>query len=283
MYTTTRPRVAFDSLGHGETDLLYLPGWCANRTVFRPLLPLAARAHRALALDWRGHGDSDAPSADFGEADLVEDALAVIAAADADRVIPVALAHSGWVAIELRRRLGADRVPGLVLLDWMPLGAPAPFFVALEGLQDPTQWQSVRAGLFEMWTTGLDIPALDAHIAEMGHYGAAMWARAGREIATSFGAYGTPLAAIDALGGHCPTLHVYAQPADEEFFVAQQQFAAEHPWFHVARLAARSHFPMFELPEALQAAIDDFVATVCNATSRPRVGQGLRACTNLAP
>ena len=262
MYTDTTPKIAFDDLGEGDVTLLHLSGWCANRTVFRPLLPLAAASHRAIALDWRGHGASATPEGDFGEAELVADAISVIEFAGAERVVPVALAHSGWVAIELRRRLGPERVPGIVLLDWMPLGAPAPFFGALEGLQDEQRWKETRAGLFSMWTTGLDLPALDAHIAEMGEYGEDMWSRAGREIARSFAAYGTPVAALDALAPRCPTLHVYAQPADEAFLRAQREYAAGHPWFRVSQLDARSHFPMFEVPEQLQLAVDEFVATL---------------------
>jgi hypothetical protein len=41
----------------------------------------------------------------------------VIEASQAQHVVPVALSHAGWVAIELRRRLGA-LIPKLVLLDW---------------------------------------------------------------------------------------------------------------------------------------------------------------------
>jgi hypothetical protein len=38
---------------------------------------------------------------DFGLPDLVEDALAVVVASGAPTVVPVAVSHAGWVAIEL--------------------------------------------------------------------------------------------------------------------------------------------------------------------------------------
>jgi len=50
--------------------------------------------------------------------------------------VPLAISHSGWVAIELRRRLGS-RMPVVVLLDWLVLEPPAPFLDALAALQDP--------------------------------------------------------------------------------------------------------------------------------------------------
>ena len=44
-----------------------------------------------LVPDWRGHGESAEPRGDFGSAQLVEDALAVIRASGAQQIVPVAL------------------------------------------------------------------------------------------------------------------------------------------------------------------------------------------------
>ena len=102
-----------NSAGGTEPALLLLPGWCTNRSVFRPLAEELAKKRRTLVLDWAGHGESDAASGDFGEQQLVAQALGVIEASKVGRVIPVTISHAGWVALELRRRLG-ERVPGLV-------------------------------------------------------------------------------------------------------------------------------------------------------------------------
>ncbi len=42
MKTETAVPVAFDDVGEGEPALLMLPGWCSNRTAFRPLLAPAS-------------------------------------------------------------------------------------------------------------------------------------------------------------------------------------------------------------------------------------------------
>jgi pimeloyl-ACP methyl ester carboxylesterase len=235
-----------------------MPGWCGPRDVFRPLYPHLQR--RALAVDWRGHGGSDPAPGDFGIAELTEDALAVITAAKVDRVIPVGLSHAGWVAIELRKRLGADRVPGVALIDWMVLGGPPPFFDALQGLQRPETWSAVRERLFGMWTTGVDNAAVRSYVGKMGEHGFDMWARAGREIAKAFAAAPVPLELLKALG--CPTLHAYAQPADPAFFAAQQEYARANPWFRVQRVSAASHFPMFETPVEMAAELESFARTI---------------------
>jgi pimeloyl-ACP methyl ester carboxylesterase len=258
--TTTTHEIAYSDTGVGDPALLCLPGWCGGREVFAPLLASAAHTRRALSVDWPGHGASPQAGGDFGSADLVQDTLALVAELGLERVVPVALSHAGWIALELRRALGAERVPAVVLMDWMPLGTPPGFLDALGALQDPAAWSQVRAQLFSMWGAGVDSPSVHDYIATMGEYGYDMWSRAGREIARSFDAQPVPLAAFAALPEKCPTLHVYAQPRDEGYLAVQEGFAAEHHWFQVRRLDATSHFPCLEVPDEIATAIDEFLA-----------------------
>jgi pimeloyl-ACP methyl ester carboxylesterase len=252
-------RISYDDLGRGEPALLMLPGWCANRTGLKFLASLASASRRTLALDWRGHGESGATTTDFGVRDLVTDALAVIEASGAASIIPVAVSHSGWVALELRRRLGS-RLPKLVLLDWIILEAPAPFVGVLKALQDPVQWQPARQQLFSVWLEGIDHPEVIRFVREeMAAYDFAMWSRAAREILAAYTQSGSPLKALAQLSPPVPTLHLYGPPADPEYLAAQQAFAAKHPWFQVRRLPARSHFPTLEVPELVAAEIEHFV------------------------
>ncbi|MCL6505968.1 MAG: alpha/beta hydrolase [Bryobacteraceae bacterium] len=78
-----------------------------------------------LALDWRGHGQSEKPAGDFGTADLADDAMAVIEASRAEQVVPVALSHAGWVAIRTgrigRRRFRQPRKRAPAAGPWQPL------------------------------------------------------------------------------------------------------------------------------------------------------------------
>jgi pimeloyl-ACP methyl ester carboxylesterase len=258
--TATASAGSLDDLGTGEPALLLVPGWCGDRTVFETLAGDLAVGRRTLVTDLRGQGGRAGESADFDSAAQVDDLVATLDARGADCVVPVALSHAGWFAIELRRRLGPHRVPGLVLLDWMPLGTPPGFADALAGLQDPAHWEEVRAGLTTMWTTGVDDPAIHDYVTGMAAYGFEHWSRAGREISLGF-AEGSPVAALAALGG-CPTLHLYAQPADPAYLALQQEFAALHPWFRVRRLDAVSHFPMLEVPGTMAREIEEFACSL---------------------
>lgn len=252
--------ISYDDLGHGEPALLMMPGWCGSRQVFNQLAEECSRYRRTLVLDWRGHGDSDNPVNDFGANELVEDALAVIEASGANQIIPVTLSHAGFVAIELRRRL-MERIPKLVLLDWIVLDPPPPFLGALQGLQSPTDWRQTRDALFGMWLHGLEIPALTSYVHDdMGSFDGSMWARAGREISAAYAAAGNPLAELARLDTPLPVLHMYAQPEDPGYLAAQQSLSAAYPWFHVQKLQASSHFPMLEIPKDMAALIEQFVS-----------------------
>lgn len=254
-------RIDYSDTGRGDPALLLMPGWCSTRKAFGSLIDLCAKHRRVLGVDWRGHGRSGIPAADFGESGLVEDALAVIQASGAQNIVPVALAHSGWVAIELRRRLG-NRVAKIVLVDWLVLDAPAPFLASLHGLQDRLHWEETRNRLFSTWLQGVGNDAVKNFVQyEMGIFGFEMWSRAGREIAASYQKHGSPLAALENLDPPVPTVHIYAQPADPVYWQAQQSFAAEHPWFNAVRVNAISHFPMLEEPEEMAQAIEEFVSS----------------------
>ena len=253
-------RIRYDDMGQGEPTFLFIPGWCTRRAVFRKLvLPCAAR-HRALVVDLPGHGESEMPGPDFDNATVVEHLRAVIEASGARQVVPVALSHSGWWALELRRQLG-PRVPKLVLLDWLVLDPPPPFLQVVRALQTP-RWQQARDGLFALWLRDVDSQDVIRFVREdMGSFGQDMWHRGGREIGTMYARYGSPLQALAALSPPVPTLHLYAQPEDSGWLTAQRSFASSHPWFHVQKLPARSHFPLLELPEEMAARIDRFLSS----------------------
>lgn len=256
--TDTSPRIAFEDRGHGEPALLLLTGWCSSRQRWAEAAPLLAGHHRVVSFEWRGHGDSDPAPADFGNEEMVADALAVVEAAGLGSFVPCAASHSGWVAIELRRRLG-ERVPALVHLDWMVTEPPPPYMAVIEQLTSPQEWPQARDTLFEIWRGGVSTPSVDRAFEAMAAHGGEMWMRSGREIGDAYRRHGSPLAAWSALDPQLPVLHAYGQPSAPEYLELQERFAAEHPWFRVTKLPASSHFAMLEAPAAVDAAIVDFL------------------------
>jgi pimeloyl-ACP methyl ester carboxylesterase len=252
--------IRYEDQGAGEPALLFLPDFCTTRAFFGPLVERLRRSYHTLAMDLRGHGASDRPMGDFGQAEIVGDALAVIEASSACMVVPVAMSHAGWFALELRRRLG-ERIPALVVLDWM-VGEPPPAFIdALGALQREDDWQKTRDALVASWTDDARDPAIGRLVRSVvGSFDAAMWARASRVIAAAYAREHTPLDAFARLDPPVSLLHLYSQPDDPGYLAMQRSFATRNPWYYVERLDGRSHFPSLEMPERTGELIERFVA-----------------------
>ena len=265
-------RIYYDDRDTGEPVILCLPGWCVHHTIFAPLAERLSTDHRVLAVDWRGHGQSEASDGDFGYAEMVADVLAVIQDSGAHSVVTIAQAHGGWVAIELRRRLG-ERVPKMIFTSWNPFmtggnSLAPPSLREVSALQTPTMWQAFQDKsrwsevVEQVVTTWVgDAPeSVAKHIwNDTAKYGFEMWSRGGREISAIFAREGDPLQALSTFSPPVPVLHVYAQPRVPEFLSAQESVARDHPWFHVRRLEAVSHFPMLEVPDETADVIREFI------------------------
>jgi pimeloyl-ACP methyl ester carboxylesterase len=229
-------KIAYDEVGQGQPAVFFLPGWCAPRWVFQPLLPLMSRHRRILTIDWPGHGESDSSAGDFGLQALADDAAAVLDAARAKvegthpRPRPAGMVRAGRTSAVSR-------------------GA--------EGHASPDQWRQVVQAIFDHWLLGATNPELVRFVREgMGAFDFPMWARAAREISVAFDRDPVPLEALGRL--NVPALHLYSQPQDEAYLNAQLDFSRVHPWFAVQRLQATSHFPMFEVPTEIVQAIVRF-------------------------
>jgi pimeloyl-ACP methyl ester carboxylesterase len=249
--------IAYDDAGSSDTALLCMPGWCIERSVFAPLVGRAGPRRRVLALDWRGHGDSPKPAGDFGGAELLDDALAVIEASGASRVMPVAQAHASWIALELARRLG-ERVPAIVATSSMMFAPPPPFAGMLAGLQDAERFAATRDRLVGMWLEGGPNDVVTTIKGMTERYGLEMWSRGAREIASSFASHETFTSAASRLSPVRPVLHLFAQPRAPEYLAAHEAFARDHAWFRFKRLDGATHFPTLEAPDAVLEAIDAF-------------------------
>jgi pimeloyl-ACP methyl ester carboxylesterase len=257
-------RIYYDDRGEGEPALLCLPGFCNEHTIFAPFAERLSADHRVLAMDWRGHGDSQASDGDFGFAEMAADALAVIEDSGAHSIIPIAQGQAPWVAIELRRQLG-ERVPKMVAISWPAIttrGNPlAPrFLAAMESVQDEARWRETAEKVVMMFVSSAPAP-VETQIRNqmlMSH-GYEMWSRAGREISAMFAQEGYQLQALSKLSPPVPVLHVYAEPPAPEYLSTQESFARDHPWFHVRRLEAASQFPALEVPDETAAVIREFI------------------------
>jgi pimeloyl-ACP methyl ester carboxylesterase len=250
--------IEYDDRGSGEPALLFLTGWCSSKERWDKVAEIESVRRRVLSFDWRGHGGSDDSPGDFGVEEMVEDALAVVEASGVETFVPCAASHSGWVALELRRRLG-EQVTRLFHADWM-LAVPSERYMEVIRQLDSDEWPQARDTLFTIWAAGVDTPEIRRVLGVMNEHGEEMWRRSGREIGASYARGGSPFEAFSALEPSVRVRHVYGQPQDPAYFELQRGYAAEHDWFSVEKLDATTHFAMIEAAPEVADAIEGFVA-----------------------
>ena len=113
----------------GTPTVLLLPTWqVANAEHWKAQVPVLARRHRVITIDGLGTGRSDRPtvSSAYSDDKVVEDAIAVLDAEGAARVIAIGVSCGGALAAQL----GAahpDRVHGIVMIaPAMDISPPLP-------------------------------------------------------------------------------------------------------------------------------------------------------------
>ena len=91
-------RLAYSLCGQGA-EVVFLHGWMCNRSFWqRQCLELAGRNFRCLAVDFRGHGDSEAPSGGYSVEQLADDVGAVMATLEIGPAVIVGHSMGGMVA-----------------------------------------------------------------------------------------------------------------------------------------------------------------------------------------
>jgi len=111
--------LAYDAAGDGDPPLLFIHGWCCNRSFFAPQFEHFSTAHRVVTIDLPGHGES---------APLVECTIEALAAQVAARAQSLGLGPSvvvghslgAMIALALTQE-APDLVRAVVMVDPPPL------------------------------------------------------------------------------------------------------------------------------------------------------------------
>ena len=160
---TNHGDIDYQDIGTGDTTLFLMPGWCQPKTVFNDFSELAAVFFRVVIIDWRGHGKSSTDGQDFDGTDLLTEALTLIEHLGLTRIVPVSIAHTSWIAVDLVESL-KERVPAVIFLDWI-MNQPAPeFFTSIREMQHEDRWQNARDHLYEFWLAESDSPIMVHHL-----------------------------------------------------------------------------------------------------------------------
>lgn len=243
-----RLRLYYERAGSGEPELLFVPGWCCDRTAFRPQFEHFARAHAVTALDLRGCGQSARPEDGYEIPDLADDLARFCAEVGIDK--PVVVGHSlgGMIGVDLAAR--HPTVPrALVLVDPGPIDPVKRFEAFAEQLAGPTGEEVRRVYVQEM----------GARDEELARWITDMMCAVPLPIATAV------IRGVNAWNGVgalalCAVPTLLLRPGLDAAPDAVRLRAIK-PDLEVGITVGAGHFHQLEVPEQVNAMIERFLAT----------------------
>ena len=157
--------------------LMLLHGYSDSSLSFGRIMPLLPSEQRVIAVDLRGHGDSDKPADGYRMSDLADDVIEMMDRLHIASAVVVGHSMGSFVAQALIER-APRRVSSLVLVGSAATAANAvvaDLRAAVESLTDPIDPEFVRA--FQYSTVAQPVPEafMDAAIVNSRRMPAAVW------------------------------------------------------------------------------------------------------------
>ena len=108
--------IAYEVRGEGEPVLVFIHGWCCDRSYWSEQLHHFAEKYKVVAIDLAGHGESGLNRKEWTIEAFGKDVVAVVNKLNLDQVVLVGHSMGGPVILEAARRM-PQRVIGLVGVD----------------------------------------------------------------------------------------------------------------------------------------------------------------------
>jgi pimeloyl-ACP methyl ester carboxylesterase len=235
--------IAYDVRGGGETALLFIHGWCGDRSFWTGQLDAFADRYHVVSLDLGGHGASGKDRATWSADAMAGDVEAVVRALDLKRVILVGHSMGGPVSLLAAKRM-PDRVAAVVGVDTL-------HNVEFKWPEEQTKqflamFDADFEGTTRMFMKGM-LPA-DADPA-LAKYIMDKVLGADRKMATGVMKALTAFDAKAALAGaKVPVRCINAAPGVQFAMPTAVDVNRKHGDFDVVLMEGVGHFPMLEKP-----------------------------------
>jgi pimeloyl-ACP methyl ester carboxylesterase len=138
--------LTYEEAGEGEPPVLLVHGWCCDHSYFAPQFGhLARRGHR-VAVDLRGHGQSDKPHQHYAMQVFADDLAWMCERLELAKPVVAGPSMGGIVAFDLAARY-PELTSAVVMLDAsvvLPSGVWAAITSFLEELRGPDYQEVLR-------------------------------------------------------------------------------------------------------------------------------------------
>jgi pimeloyl-ACP methyl ester carboxylesterase len=243
--------LAYEEAGRGDPPLVFIHGGFADHTHFTPQFDYFKRNHRVLAMDLRGHGESDKPQQDYTMTAYADDIHWLCQQVGIKKPIVIGHSMGGLIALETAARY-PDYPAGIVVMD-TPIAPPAPFVEGLRqfagALRTPMHREAVVQFLNQFIGFG-DDPGRRSEVMN-GMLGFAQ--HVGASSLESYVSYDTIAAAAAC---KVPILYIGAGFG----FADLARFKELTPQLMVAQTVGSGHYNQLEVPDQVNAMIERFIA-----------------------
>jgi len=151
--------LAFEEAGSGEPPMLLVHGWTSDRLCFAPQMRYFSSAHRVVAVDLRGHGESDQPHGAYSPDVFVEDLSWLCDRLGIRNGVLVGHSMGGNIVLELGAQR-PDLAAAVILLD-APVFPSAGLTEAMKGIA-PAFRGAGYAEAARRFVAGVFLPTDDA-------------------------------------------------------------------------------------------------------------------------
>lgn len=242
--------LGYEEAGRGDPPVLLVHGVACHRGFWEPQLGRFAQAHRVVAVDLRGHGESDAPQQGYTMAGFAEDLAWMCAELGLDG--PVIVGHSlgGLVGLELAAA-HPECPSAVVLIDSVLLPSvhrPEIVHELVASLRGPAPAAALRAYFESFFSPHDDVHRkswiLDAAVKTPPHVTSSVWQESiGWDDAEALRRCRVPLLYIDA-----GTPNADLARASEL-----------RPEMMIGKTVGSGHFSQLEVPDQVNAILARFV------------------------
>jgi pimeloyl-ACP methyl ester carboxylesterase len=259
--------LAYEERGQGGPPMLFVHGWSCNHTHFQAQVEQFSRAHRTIAVDLRGFGESDSPHQEYTMAGFADDLAWLCEQLGVER--PVVVGHSMGAVVALELAASHPFLPSaIVMLDGGTRTiVPTPGDRSIELAQvmrHAPDLEAVRDTIGGMFLPTSD-PELRAWITERmlstpRHVMASAW----EQLRMVDGASAARACSV-------PVLYINAATWRPEL----ERFRELCPQLIVGQTVGAGHFNMIEAPEQVNGMIERFLVLSAVASPTPATGRAV--------
>jgi pimeloyl-ACP methyl ester carboxylesterase len=247
-------RLAYVDSGGSRRPVVLIHGWCCDRSFFQPQFDhLVSAGHRVIALDLRGHGESDAPHGAYSMEVFTDDVAWCLRQLVVERPVVVGHSMGGIIAFDLAARY-SDLASAIVMIDSAvvrsagALKAIGGICERLAGLDRVSVAQDyVSSALF----IATDDPERKRHILErMGNAPAHVMLGAMEGLRDYDPSYARGRIVV-------PSLFIMAdEPVPRSYMAGLVELV---PQLMVGQTVGSGHFCQLEVPDQINAMLDRFI------------------------